>query len=169
MKKNSALRLLPTFRLQVGDANRIFAIIASFVLFCDLILLFQTEKVGMTIFMSISTICVLLAICLYVRYMERLLKHESKRDCFRGALIEYIAIVIGIAPICIYLFVDQQWKLFNKYGTECFFLFNHRENWIIPLLVFFLISYTYWLVIYNLKKESKVYSQLEKIKTEIYG
>ena len=42
------------------------------------------------------------------------------------------------------------------------------ENYLIPISIFLMISFTYWLIIHHLKKESRLFYLLEKKKKEIY-
>lgn len=168
MRKDSALQLLPTYRLQYKDANRIFAIMSCFVILINLYLLFQSSSRVMTILMSFALFICFSAIFVYWKYLPTILKLNNDAYFYAATTIEFICILIGIAPLCIFLFVEQQWELFNRYGINCLFLFNIFENWLLPVSVFLMVSTTYWLIIYNIKKESNLFYQLEKKKKELY-
>lgn len=168
MEKDSALKILPSYRLQMKDANWIFSILAVFVMSGDMMLLFQSTNWLVILMVSLSVLLGLLSIFAYKKFLPILLKSDNNSDYYISAIIEYFFILIGIVPICLYLFVDQQWKLLNKYGTDCLFLFNRYENWLIPISIFLMISCTYWLIIHYIKKESRLFHLLEKKKKEIY-
>ena len=168
MEKDSALVILPSYRLQMKDANRIFLLFAIIVLACDIMLLFQSDNWVITTAMALCISFGLIGFFAYRNLLPILLKSDYVADFYIGAIIEYVIVLIGIAPICLYLYVEQQWRLLNKYGTDCLFLFNRYENWLMPVSVFLLISCTYWLIIHYIKKRSRLFHLLEKKKKEIY-
>lgn len=168
MKNDSALLILPSYRLQMKDANRIFSILAVFVMLGDMMLLFQSTNRMVILIISLSILLGLLSIFAYKIFLPILLISDYNSDYYICAIIEYFLILICIAPICLYLYVDQQWKLLNKYGTDCLSLFNRYENWLIPISVLLMISCTYWLIIHHIKKEGRLFYLLEKKKKEIY-
>ena len=168
MKKDSVLLILPSYRLQMKDANRIFSILAVFVMLGDLMLLFQSTNWIVILIVSLSVLLGLLSIFAYKKFLPILLKSDYNFDYYISAIIEYFLILIGIAPVCLNLYVDQQWELLNKYGTDCLFLFDRYENWLIPISVILMISCTYWLIIHYIKKESRLFNRLEKKKKELY-
>lgn len=168
MEKDSALLILPSYSLQVKDANRIFLLLVIIVLACDLMLLYQSSDWKMILFTSIGLLFSIVGIFAYIKFLPILLKSGFDADYYISAIIEYMMVLIGIAPICLYLYVEQQWNLLNRYGTDCLFLFNRYENWLIPISVFLMISYTYWLIIHYIKKRSRLFHLLEKKKKELY-
>ena len=168
MEKDSALLILPSYNLQMRDANRIFILLTIIVMFSDLMLLFQSSDWKMILITSLGLIFSFVGIFAYRKFLPILLRSDYDGDYYIGAIIEYLMVLIGIAPICLYLFVEQQWNLLNKYGTDCLFLFNRYENWLIPFSVFLMISCTYWLIIHYIKKGSRLFHLLEKKKKELY-
>lgn len=168
MKKDSALLVLPSYRLQMKDANRIFSILAVFVMLGDLMLLFQSANWMVILLVSLSLFLGVLSIFAYKKFLAILLLSDYYFNYYVCAILEYFLILIGIVPICLYLYVDQQWLLLNTYGTDCLFLFNRYENWLIPISFFLMISCTYWLIIHYIKKESRLFNHLMKKKKEIY-
>lgn len=167
MRKDSALQVLPSFRLQYHDANRIFAILSVFVILINLYLLSQSDSWVIALLMSATLLICILSIIAYWRYLPVLLKSNSGAIFYVGATVEFVGVLIGIIPLCLYLFVEQNWILLNKYGIKCLFLFNNYENWLLPASVFLMISCTYWLIIYLIRKESKLFYHLEKKKKEL--
>jgi len=168
MEKDSALLILPSYRLQMKDANRIFMLLTIIVMFCDLMLLFQSSDWIMILFTSIGFLFSFVGIFAYRKFLPVLLRSDYDVDYYIYAIIEYLIVLIGVAPICLYLYVELQWNLLNKYGTDCLFLFNRYENWLIPISVFLMISCTYWLIIHYIKKRSRLFHLLEKKKKELY-
>ena len=168
MEKDSALLILPSYRLQMKDANRIFILLAIIVMSCDLMLLFQSSDWKMILFTSLCLLFSIVGIFAYRKFLPILLKSDFDGEYYISAIIEYLMVLIGIAPICLYLYVEQQWNLLNRYGTDCLFLFNRYENWLIPISVFLMISCTYWLIIHYIKKRSRIFHLLEKKKKELY-
>ena len=168
MEKDSALLILPSYSLQMKDANRIFMLLAIIVMSSDLILLFQSSNWRMILTTSLGLLFSFVGIFAYRKFLPVLLRSGSDGDYYISAMIEYLMVLIGIAPICLYLYVEQQWNLLNKYGTNCLFLFNRYENWLIPISVFLMISCTYWLIIHYIKRRSGLFYLLEKKKKEIY-
>lgn len=168
MDKDSALLILPSYRLQIKDANRIFSILSAIVTLSNIMLLSQSNNWKITLWVALALVFGLLAIFVYRKFLSVLLKFGYNGDYYLSAIIEYLFVLIGISPICIYLFVEQQWGLLNQYGTECFVLFNTYENYLIPISIFLMISCTYWLIIHNIKKEGRLFYLLEKKKKEIY-
>ena len=168
MDKDSVLLILPSYRLQIKDANRIFSILSAIVMLSNIMLLCQSNNRKIIFWVAMAVVFGLLAIFVYRKYLFVLLKSTYNGDYYLGAIIEYLFVLIGISPICIYLYVEQQWDLLNQYGTECFILFNTYENYLIPISIFLMISFTYWLIIYHLKKEGRLFYLLEKKKKEIY-
>lgn len=169
MKKDSAIQLLPTYKLQLKDVKVIFCIISWSILAVDLALLLQSEGWKMILFMLVSISAGLLASWAIPRFLLTLLRSDKRLDYYIGALLAFVLVVVALMPVCIYLFIDQQWEFFNEYGTECFLLFNRYVNWIIPIAVFLMVSCTYWLIIHYIQKESMMFYLLEKKKKEIYG
>lgn len=168
MGNDSALIILPSYRLQINDANRIFIMLAIIVISCDLMLLFQSSNWKMIVIVSLCLLFSSVGIFAYRKFLPILLRSDYDADYYISAIVEYLIVLIGIAPICLYLYVEQQWNLLNKYGTECLFLFNRYENRLMPISVFLMISCTYWLIIHYLKKESRLFYLLEKQKKELY-
>ena len=168
MKKDSALQILSSYRLQYRDANCIFLILSAIVMLIDLYLLITSDSLLIVLLMSFTILLCLSAIFSYQKFLPLLLKSNSNVKFYIGSAIEYACIMIGVAPICVYLYVEQQWGVFNKYGAKCFFLFNYFENWLLPISIFMMASYTYWLIIYYVKKESTLFYHLEKKKKELY-
>lgn len=168
MDKDSALLILPSYRLQIKDANRIFSILSAIVTLSNIMLLSQSNNWKITLWVALALVFGLLAIFVYRKFLSVLLKSGYYGDYYFSVIIEYLFVLIGISPICIYLFVEQQWGLLNQYGTECFILFNTYENYLIPISIFLMISFTYWLIIHNIKKEGRLFYLLEKKKKEIY-
>lgn len=168
MEKDSALLILPSYSLQMKDANRIFILLTIIVMSCDLMLLFQSSDWKMILFTSLGLLFSIVGIFAYRKFLPILLKSGYDADFYICAFMEYLVILIGIAPICLYLYTEQQWNLLNRYGTDCLFLFNRYENWLIPISVFLMISCTYWLIIHYIKKQSRLFHLLEKKKKEIY-
>lgn len=168
MDKDSALLMLPSYRLQIKDANRIFSILSAVVMLTNIMLLSQSSNWKVTVWITLAIVFVILGIFAYRKFLFVLLKSVYIHDYYMSAIIEYLFVLIGISPICIYLYVEQQWGLMNQYGTECFILFNTYENYLIPISVFLIISFTYWLIIHYIKKEGELYYLLEKKKKEIY-
>lgn len=168
MEKDSALIILPSYSLQMKDANRIFLLLTIIVMFCDLMLLFQSSDWKMILITSLGLSFSIVGLFAYRKFLPILLRSGFVADYYISAIIEYLMVLIGITPICLYLFVEQQWNLLNKYGTDCLFLFNRYENWLIPISVFLMISCTYWLIIHYIKKRSRLFHLLEKKKKELY-
>ena len=168
MERDSALLILPSYSLQMKDANRIFILLTIIVMSCDLMLLFQSSDWKMILFTSFGLLFSIVGILAYRKFLPILLKSGFDADYYISAIIEYLMVLIGIAPICLYLYVEQQWNLLNRYGTDCLFLFNRYENWLIPVSVFLMISCTYWLIIHYIKKQSRLFHLLEKKKKELY-
>lgn len=168
MKKDSAIRILPSYRRQLNDAKFIFAILAMLMIASDIYLLVQSESIKVNIFVWGCLVAATLSIFAYLKYLPSFLKSESSRDFYLGAAIEYTFVMSGFCPLYLYLFVEQHWSLLNLYGTGCLFLFNRYINWILPSAVFFMVSCTYWLITYLIRKESKMYYLLEKKKEKIY-
>lgn len=168
MERDSALLILPSYSLQMKDANRIFVLLAIIVMFSDLMLLFQSSNWKMILIVSSCLLFSFVGIFAYRKFLPVLLRSDDDGDYYISAIIEYLMVLIGIAPICLYLYVEQQWNLLNRYGTDCLFLFNRYENWPIPISVFLMISCTYWLIIHYIKKQSRLFHLLEKKKKEIY-
>ncbi len=169
MKKDSAIQILPTYKLQLKDAKIIFCIISLSILLGDLTLLLKSEGWKMMLYMLTSTGSGIVASLAIPWFLPTLLKSDYRQDYYIGALLAYILIAVALMPICIYLFIDQQWLLFNEYGTDCFKLFNRYVNWIIPVAVFLMVSCTYWLIVHYIQKESMLFYLLEKKRKEIYG
>lgn len=138
------------------------------VMFSDLMLLFQSSNWIMILITSSGIFFGFVGILAYRKFLPVLLKSDYDGDYYISAMIEYLMVMIGIAPICLYLYVEQQWNLLNRYGTDCLFLFNRYENWLIPISVFLMISCTYWLIIHYIKKRSRLFHLLEKKKKELY-
>lgn len=168
MRKDSALVILPSYRLQMKDANRVFLLLVIIVMFSDFMLLFQSSNWKMILIVSSCLLFSFVGIFAYRKFLPILLMSDYDADYYISAIIEYIIVLIGIAPICLYLYVEQQWNLLNRYGTDCLFLFNRYENWLIPISVFLMYSFTYWLIIYYIKKRSRLFHLLEKKKKELY-
>lgn len=150
------------------DANRIFLLLTIIVMFSDSMLLFQSSNWKILLIVSLCLLFSFVGVVAYRMFMPVLLRSSYDTDYYISAIIEYFIILIGIAPICLYLYVEQQWNLLNKYGTDCLFLFNRYENWLIPISVFLMISCTYWLIIHYIKKRSRLFHLLEKKKKELY-
>ena len=163
MRKDSALVILPSYRLQMKDANRVFLLLVIIVMFSDFMLLFQSSNWKMILIVSSCLLFSFVGIFAYRKFLPILLRSDYDADYYISAIIEYI-----IAPICLYLYVEQQWNLLNRYGTDCLFLFNRYENWLLPISVFLMYSFTYWLIIYYIKKRSRLFHLLEKKKKELY-
>ena len=168
MEKDSALLILPSYRLQIKDANRIFLLLVIIVMFSDFMLLFQSSNWKMILIVSSCLLFSFIGIFAYRKFLPILLRSDYDADYYISAIIEYIIVLIGIAPICLYLYVEQQWNLLNRYGTDCLFLFDRYENWLLPISVFLMISCTYWLIIHYIKKRSRLFHLLEKKKKELY-
>lgn len=168
MDKDSALLILPSYRLQIKDANRIFSILSAIVTLSNIMLLSKSSNWKIIVWVVLAIAFGLVAILVYRKFLSVLLKSTYSGDYYLSAIIEYLFVLIGISPICIYLFVEQQWGLLNQYGTECFILFNTYENYLIPISIFLMISCTYWLIIHHIKKEGRLFYLLEKKKKEIY-
>lgn len=168
MEKDSALIVLPSYHLQMKDANRIFSLLVIIVLACDIMLLLQSNNWKIIIVISFCILFSLTGIIAYRKFLTILLRSGYNAGYYISAVIEYLIVLMGIAPICIYLYVEQQWSLLNKYGKDCLFLFNRYENWLIPISVFLMISCTYWLIIHYIKKESRLFFLLERRKKELY-
>lgn len=166
--KNSALGLLPSYKMQVTDSIVIFCILALMSFVCSIYLLTQSVGVMMNGIsltgMSISVI----ALWLYMKYMPVFLKAGNKTDFYIGSFLEYVMIIIGFCPLYLYLFVDLKWFMLNKYGWGCLFLFNTYANWLLVGMTFATISCIYWLIVHLLQEESKMFYLLEKRKKEIY-
>ena len=169
MRKDSAIQLLPSFKMQLKDAKVIFCIVSLSILAVDTMLLLQSEGWKMVAYMSVSILAGLFVCWSIPRFLLTLLKSDNTLDYYIGALLAFVLVVVTLIPVCIYLFIDQQWELLNEYGTECFSLFNRYVNWIIPIAVFLMVSCTYWLIIHYIQKESMMFYLLEKKKKEIYG
>lgn len=167
MRKGSAIQLLPSFKLQLKDAKIIFCIISLSILAVDLTLLLQSEG-WMIAYMLVSMLAGVLASWAIPWFLLSLLKSDYRLDYYIGASLAFVLVVMALMPVCIYLFIDEQWEIFNEYGTECFPLFNRYVNWIIPVAVFLMVSCTYWLIIHYIQKESMMFYLLEKKKKEIY-
>ena len=168
MEKGSALLILPSYRLQIKDANRIFLLLVIIVMFSDFMLLFQSSNWQMILIVSSCLLFSFIGIFAYRKFLPILLRSDYDADYYISAIIEYIIVLIGIAPICLYLYVEQQWNLLNRYGTDCLFLFDRYENWLLPISVFLMYSFTYWLIIHYIKKRSRLFYLLEKKKKELY-
>lgn len=168
MEKDSALLVLPSYSLQMKDANRIFMLLVIIMIPSDLMLLLQSRNWKMILITSLGLLFSFVGIFAYRKFLPILLRSGFDADYYISAIIEYLMVLIGIAPICLYLYVEQQWNLLNKYGTDCLFLFNRYENWLIPISVFLMISCTYWLIIHYIKKRSRLFYLLEKKKKELY-
>lgn len=168
MKDKSALSILPSFRKQINDSNRIFAIIALAMLGCNLFL-FQESHSVMTITMTlISLIIGVLGIVAYYYFFKKLLKSGDSDDFYISAAIEYFILCVGYFPLLLYLFVEQHWSMLDRFGMDCLFIYNRYTNWLLPLSVFAMISVTYWIIMYLAYKGSTMFYLLEKKKKEIY-
>ena len=163
---DSALDLLPSYKMQLTDAMVIFCIMNLSSLVCNVYL--QTQSVGVMMnalsFIGITISCI--ALWLYMRFMPIFLKAGDKTDFYIGAFLEYLIVTIGYSPLYLYLFVELKWFMLNKYGCDCLFLFNTYTNWLLAGMAFATISCVYWLIVHLIQKESKMFYLLEKKKKE---
>lgn len=167
MKDKTALSVLPTFKRQINDTNRIFAIM-SFVMICCNFYLYLESHSLLTICMTIFSLIIgTLGIASFFLYFKKLLRNRDS-DFYISITIEYILLCVGYFPMFIYLFVEQHWGMLDRFGIDCLFLYNKFTNWLLPLSVFAMISVTYWIIMHLAFKESTMFYLLEKKKKEIY-
>lgn len=166
--KDSALDLLPSYRMQLTDAMRIFCILTLMSFMCNIYLLTQSVGVMMNSLSLTGFFVSVMALWLYMKYIPVFLKTGEKTDFYIGAFLEYLIVTIGFSPLYLYVFVELKWQMLNKYGFECLFLFNSYTNWLLVSLAFLTVSCIYWLIMHLMQKESKIFCLLEKKKKELY-
>lgn len=169
MKRNkSALYLLPTFYRQVSDAIIIMIVMGCLIISMDTIICFMSNGAFQFLWTLSAGIAYLSAsYCLY-KYIPTVLKKGSKDDYTILSIIGYVLYLYALSPICIYIYVEQQWGLFGKYGSDCLFLFNTYTNWLLPSSIVLMASVTYWLITLLIQQRSKTFCKLEKKKKSIY-
>lgn len=167
MKTNNPLELLPTYRMQMCDLYRILHILLLIPIVCNICLSANSNNLTFYIIILFFVVSVL-SLILFHKYFEAILKKGSVADFYIGAGIEYILLMIGYIPILFYLFIEQEWSLFDNWGLGCLFLFNRYYNWPIPLAVFLLLTITYWLILILLYKQSTLYQLLYRKKEGLY-
>lgn len=169
MKRNkSALYLLPTFYRQVADAMTIMIVMGCLIISMDIVVCAKSYDILQFIWAFSAAIAYIgMSYCLY-KFFPALLKKGSKDDYLILSAIGYVLYLYALSPICLYVFVEQQWKLFSKYGSDCLFLFNTYTNWLLPSSIMLMVSVTYWLTIILIQKRSKTFYKLEKKKKSIY-
>ena len=165
---DSALDLLPSYKMQLTDAMVIFCIMNLSSLVCNVYLQTQSVGVMMNALSFIGITISGIALWLYMRFMPIFIKAGDKTDFYIGAFLEYLIVTIGCCPLYLYLFVELKWFMLNKYGLDCLFLFNTYTNWLLAGMAFATISCVYWLIVHLIQKESKMFYLLEKRKKEIY-
>lgn len=168
MRKDSAIQILPSFRRQLNDAQRIFVILASAMIVDDVYLLHVSENRMFSLLVGSCLVSALLAVLAYWKYLPFFLKSDCTLDFYMAATIEYLLVIWGFIPLYLYIFVEQRWAMLNRYGTDCLFLFNTYINWLLPTIIFLMVSCTYWLIMYLIQRGSKQFYLLEKKKREIY-
>lgn len=164
----SALSILPTFRRQIYDSHRIFAIIAIAMFGCNSFLFHESHSALTIVMTLISLIFGILCIAAYCYFFKKLLKNGDSDDFYISVAIEYIMLCVGFFPLLLYLFVEQHWSMLDRFGVDCLFIYNRYTNWLLPFSVFAMISVTYWIIMYLAYKESTMFYLLEKKKKEIY-
>lgn len=169
MKRNkSALYLLPTFYRQVADAIIIMIVMGCLIISMDMIVCAKSNDIFQFLWTLSAAITYLgMSYCLY-KYIPTTLKKGSKDEYLTLSIIGYASYLYALSPVCLYIFVEQQWNLFGKYGSDCLFLFNTYTNWLLPSSIMLMVSVTYWLTIILIQKRSKTFYKLEKKKKSIY-
>ena len=169
MKRNkSALYLLPSFYRQVSDAITIMIVMGSLVVSMDIIVCTKSNDSLQFLWAFSAAIAYIgMAYCLY-KYFPTILKKGSKDDYIILSIIGYVFYLYALSPICLYVFVEQQWGLFGKYGSDCLFLFDTYTNWLLPSSIVLMASVTYWLITLLIQQRSKTFCKLEKKKKSIY-
>ena len=168
MKDKSALSILPTFRRQINDTNRIFTVSAIAMLRCNIILFHKSHSV-MTVAVTVMALTVgILTIVAYCLFFKKLLRNGNASCYYLYTVIEYVLLFLAYTPLFLYLFVEQHWNMLDRFGTDCLFLYNRYINWLLPISSFAMISVTYWIIMCLAYKGSTMFYLLEKRKKEIY-
>ena len=169
MKRNkSALYLLPTFYRQVSDAIIIMIVMGCLIISMDTIICAKSNGAFQFLWAFSAAIAYIgMSYCLY-KYIPTMMKKGSKDDYTILSIIGYVLYLYALSPICLYIYVEQQWGLFEKYGSDCLFLFNTYTNWLLPSSIVLMASVTYWLITLLIQQRSKTFCKLEKKKKSIY-